>query len=170
MVEELPACASTAGEVSHLSQFFTARLTDWPAVRGALRGCLALVSRAHEPAAGPAAGAGPGALEASPEQRSQRQGEPGRGGLPAPEGGEVAELMRVCVGHVFIRALAQPDRALALRLLCVATGRYGHALLGANLDLLEYLISSGGAGCLPGGHGLGALSAPLFEEQWGGEV
>lgn len=139
----MPACASSAGEVAHLAHFFAARLTDWPAVRGALRGCLALVTRAPTPAvaAATAAGAGAGGAEASLQEQQQRQS--GHAGLPAPDEGDVVELVRVCVGHVFIRALAQPDRALALRLLTAATTRYGHALLGANLDLLEYLISSG---------------------------
>ncbi|KAL4426394.1 hypothetical protein ABPG77_004688 [Micractinium sp. CCAP 211/92] len=136
VVEEVPACASSAGEVAHLAQFFTARLTDWPAVRGALSGCLTLVSRAPAPPAAPAAADMPS------EQGQEQQGGPGQAGLPAPEEGDVAELMRVCVGHVFVRALAQPDRALALRLLAAAVARYGHALLDANLDLLEYLISS----------------------------
>jgi hypothetical protein len=53
-------------------------------------------------------------------------------------------MLLTCVGHVFIRALAQPDRMLALRLLTAAMQRYGQALVGANLDLLDYLISSGG--------------------------
>lgn len=101
-----------------------------PAVRGALRGCLALVSR--HPAALP-----PPQQPDPPHPAPQQQ-------LPAPDEAAAVELMRTCVSHVFIRALAAADRQLALRLLAAAMRGYGDALLGANLDLLEYGISSGG--------------------------
>lgn len=90
-----------------------------PAIRGALRGSLALLSR------GVAA---------------QQQA------LPAPTPAAALELVRTAVGHVFIRALAAPDRQLALRLLAAAMQGYGQALMEANLDLLEYTVSSGGCG------------------------
>ncbi|PRW58456.1 MMS19 nucleotide excision repair-like protein isoform X2 [Chlorella sorokiniana] len=126
VVEAVPTAASSEGEVGHLAQFFTSRLTDWPAVRGALRGCLALVSRK------------PGAL--APAQPEQPGLQPQQ--LPAPDEAAAVELARTCVSHVFIRALAAADRQLALRLLAAAIRGYGDALLGANLDLLEYSISS----------------------------
>lgn len=102
-------------------------------MRGALRGCLALVSR--HPAALPP----PQQADQVPQapQAPQQQ-------LPAPDEAAAVELMRTCVSHVFIRALAAADRQLALRLLAAAMRGYGDVLLGANLDLLEYAISSGG--------------------------
>jgi len=111
-----------------------------PAVRGALRGCLALVSR--QPGALPPTEQPPGQEQHGvPPQHAPQQ-------LPAPDEAAVVELVRTCVSHVFIRALAAADRQLALRLLAAAIRWYGDALLGANLALLEYTISSGGCwGC-----------------------
>lgn len=100
-----------------------------PAVRGALKGCLALLSRRG--AASGQAAAGPAA------QQQQEQ-------LAEVEDAAAVALVRTAVSHVFIRALSQPDRALALRLLLTAMGGYGGAVLQAGLDLLDYLISSGG--------------------------
>ena len=137
VAEAVPGCAASAGDVAHLAQFFTARLADWPAVRGALRGCLALVARA--PAA--VTDGAPAATAAGPEAAGAAAAAPA---LPAPTDEAAVELVRTLVGHVFVRALAQPDRALALRLLAAVAAAYGPALLAANLDLLEYLISSGG--------------------------
>lgn len=87
-------------------------------MRGALRGCLALVSR-RDPSGAHAA-------------------------LPAPSDAEAAELVRTCVSHVFIRALAAADRQLALRLLAAALEGYGDALAASGIDLFEYTLSSGG--------------------------
>jgi hypothetical protein len=53
-------------------------------------------------------------------------------------------LVRTAVSHVFVRALSQQDRTLALRLLLAAMEGYGAAVLREGLDLLEYLIGSGG--------------------------
>lgn len=100
-----------------------------PAVRGALHGSLALLSR--HPAAAAADAASPLAAQPQPQ-------------LPAPDDAAAVEVMRTCVSHVFVSALAAPDRQLALRLLAAAVRGYGPALLGANLDLLEYTVSSGG--------------------------
>lgn len=41
----MPEAVRTEDEVHHLAEFFDARLTDWPAVHGALQGCLALLRR-----------------------------------------------------------------------------------------------------------------------------
>lgn len=57
--------------------------------------------------------------------------------------GAAVVMMRTCASHVFIRALSQQDRTLALRLLVAAMQGYGDTVLAANLDLLEYVISSG---------------------------
>lgn len=104
-------------------------------MRGALRGCLALVSR--QP------GAAPPPQPGDQQSSQQAQQQPSAQQLPAPHEAAAVELVRTCVSHVFIRALAAADRQLALRLLAAAMRGYGDALLGANLDLLEYTISSG---------------------------
>lgn len=104
-------------------------------MRGALRGCLALVSR--QP------GAAPPPQPGDQQSSQQVQQQPAAQQLPAPDEAAAVELVRTCVSHVFIRALAAADRQLALRLLAAAMRGYGDALLGANLDLLEYTISSG---------------------------
>lgn len=44
-MEQIPDAVRTEGDVHHLAEYFTARLCDWPAIRGALHGCLALLSR-----------------------------------------------------------------------------------------------------------------------------
>lgn len=93
-----------------------------PAVRGALKGCLALLSRRGSAA-------------------------PARPALAEVEEAAAVEMMRACVSHVFIRALAQQDRTVALRLVTAAMRGYGAALLDAGLDLFEYLVSSGGWRC-----------------------
>jgi hypothetical protein len=109
-----------------------------PAVRGALRGCLALLSRRSTATSEPAAAtSGPAVAKAGQQQQQQP--------AAVAEVGEGAAvvMMRTCASHVFIRALSQQDRTLALRLLVAAMQGYGDTVLAANLDLLEYVISSG---------------------------
>ncbi|KAK9841785.1 hypothetical protein WJX81_002722 [Elliptochloris bilobata] len=56
LAEVVSQCAEalvTPGEVHTLAAFFTARLADWPCVRGALKGCGALAARRGAPALAP---------------------------------------------------------------------------------------------------------------------
>lgn len=129
-------------------------------MRGALRGCLALLSRRAPPPL------------ASPADQQQQQAAPASTQLPAPSGEDAVEMMRACAQHVFVRALAAPDRQLALRLLAAAlrSPLYGQALVAANLDLLEYAISSGEEReeqmCRAGGRGLMCGGGGAAEGSW----
>jgi hypothetical protein len=54
----------------------------------------------------------------------------------------VVAALDVLVKNAYVRSLAAKDRVVALSVLRLAAERYGQALLDADLDLLEFLISS----------------------------
>lgn len=105
----------TSNDIHRLAEFFAARLHDWPAIHGALLGCLSLLRRTST---------------IVPNLQLD---------LTAPD---ISLIVDSLVKWVYVRSLTAKDRALALSILHTAIEQAKGVLLDSDVDLLEYTIAS----------------------------
>ena len=111
-----PELVTTPEHMHHLAEFFTSRLMDWVALRGALEGCEALLGVGTS---GGANGAGVGLSEV-----------------------DGVEMLRTISDGVYVRSLAARDRSLVFTIVRKLVERAGLAALDAEVDLAEMMVVS----------------------------
>ena len=113
-----PELVTTPESMHHLAEFFTSRLMDWVALRGALEGCEALLGL----------GASGGLY-----------GEAAALGLSEVD---AVEMLRTISDGVYVRSLAAKDRSLVFTIVRKLVERAGPAALDAGVDLAEMMVVS----------------------------
>ncbi len=114
-----PEIITTPEHMHHLAEFFTSRLVDWVALRGALEGCAALLREGVSERAHGDQVVGVGLSEA-----------------------DAVDMLRTISDGVYVRSLAAKDRSLVFAIVRKLVERAGLAALDAEVDLAEMMVVS----------------------------
>lgn len=117
-----PGLVTTPDELHHLAEFYTSRLMDWVALRGALEGCLVLAR-----------------LNVDDVEHVDEVGA-SDGRLRLAEKDAVA-MLETIADSVYVRSLAAHDRSLVFNLVTRLSTAYGRRALD-DVDLAELMVVS----------------------------
>ena len=115
IIKEVPETIRSQSDVHHLVEFFAARFNDWPCLHGALLGCHTILMLESV------------RKESPPFKISSA---------------DVVNIATPLVKTVFIRSLSASDRELCFEIMNTSIQYGGQSILEADLDLLEFIISS----------------------------
>ena len=167
VVAGVPEAVQSEGEVHHLAEFFTSRLTDWCASIGIFRisfcfqgwqqrrssspHCMMRCGPCHSNLIRPSVqGALHGCLALLRRGAGDRSNVDSSGPHQQQQQQQQAclldedavAMLRTATTGVYVRSLAQAGRQLALELLQAAAAVWGQVLLDAGLNLLEWAVAS----------------------------
>ena len=113
IIQDIPDIVVSEDDVHHLAVFFSSRLNDWPCLHGALSGCHALLQLRYRASS---------KFHVSVE--------------------DAMAMANPLVKTIFVRSLSAKNRLLVMAVFAALVQHAGQAMIDADLDLLEFLVSS----------------------------